>query len=569
MTSPAWSSSVRRGAHVLLLCTTTFACRGGGEDARPVESQDSVIVSGLTDGALRLCADGPGRAVGTLTLHNPTSATAQYSLRGDVSLFPSGGIGTLSPNETLEITLSPYKLAGGALLTTIVEGQRPVRTMIEITVEVDVRVLRPVQVVEPTIGKSPGGITVENPTAYDVPVDILPGGPFQLRERVVLAPALGRQPGSPSAPAPGPSTHVRVNYELSTSASTQLGEDVSGELTLMGSRCSSKPLPEPHAIAVTGRSSDRATAIAAGAEHTCAIGARGALYCWGDNTYGQLGRASVPTLPAEFSHDALRVLDSDVTSVAAGRYHTCAVRSAAVSCWGANHAGQVDPLRSDELLFSPTAVALPAGARSVFAHGEATCAILEDETVACWGSDWAGNVGTLPARVEALADVEQVVIGESHRCARRHDGTVACWGLGGRVGDGTKSDRPLPVEVFVDAKQIAAGAAETCALAQAGTISCWGIDRDGKEATTPTAIAHLPASPVTGIFAGGEARCHSVANRTSCEGVGGASELLQPTAGATGGKHACVIHDGGKVACFGANHRGQLATPAYKRHGFD
>ena len=77
MPSPAWWSSARLGARVPLLCMTCVACRGGGDvDARPVETRDSVVISGLIDGALRICADGPGRAEGNSERkleHGPTA----------------------------------------------------------------------------------------------------------------------------------------------------------------------------------------------------------------------------------------------------------------------------------------------------------------------------------------------------------------------------------------------------------------------------------------------------------------------------------------------------------------
>jgi alpha-tubulin suppressor-like RCC1 family protein len=72
------------------------------------------------------------------------------------------------------------------------------------------------------------------------------------------------------------------------------------------------------------------TAVDAGARHTCAI-RNGALYCWGDNSYGQSGTGGTTT--------PVPNMTSGVTAVDAGAYHTCAIRNGALLCWGYNNRG--------------------------------------------------------------------------------------------------------------------------------------------------------------------------------------------------------------------------------------
>lgn len=81
-----------------------------------------------------------------------------------------------------------------------------------------------------------------------------------------------------------------------------------------------------------------AVRVVVGWEHACALVTTGDVYCWGDNTYGQLGRAGAAS--------ATPVLVSGgftFTTLSAGLFHTCAVEAGtgAVGCWGRNDSGQL------------------------------------------------------------------------------------------------------------------------------------------------------------------------------------------------------------------------------------
>lgn len=79
-------------------------------------------------------------------------------------------------------------------------------------------------------------------------------------------------------------------------------------------------------------------AIAVGLDFSCALRASGQVYCWGDNTYGQLGSGSQSDRsdpsPVAGIHDA--------TDVWVGSRNAC-VRSSdgRVLCWGNNQGGQL------------------------------------------------------------------------------------------------------------------------------------------------------------------------------------------------------------------------------------
>jgi len=78
--------------------------------------------------------------------------------------------------------------------------------------------------------------------------------------------------------------------------------------------------------------------LSAGFGHACAV-ARGAMYCWGDNSNGQLGVAGGD---AGTGQAPVTVAGGPWVAPAAGSAHTCALATdGGVWCWGANDKGQL------------------------------------------------------------------------------------------------------------------------------------------------------------------------------------------------------------------------------------
>src|SRR5438477_624461 len=71
-----------------------------------------------------------------------------------------------------------------------------------------------------------------------------------------------------------------------------------------------------------------------GTDAPCAIRTDDSLWCWGDDSFGQLARGTTGGASAE----PVRVpFDAGVASAAAGSVHACAIDHAgALSCWGWN-----------------------------------------------------------------------------------------------------------------------------------------------------------------------------------------------------------------------------------------
>ena len=81
-----------------------------------------------------------------------------------------------------------------------------------------------------------------------------------------------------------------------------------------------------------------AVAVAVGDTHSCAVDGEGAVWCWGDNAQGQLGRGTEGAPSAE---PIAVPLPEAVVRIAAGARHTCAASDTRVWCWGAGEGGQL------------------------------------------------------------------------------------------------------------------------------------------------------------------------------------------------------------------------------------
>jgi len=146
---------------------------------------------------------------------------------------------------------------------------------------------------------------------------------------------------------------------------------------------------------------DNITAIAVGGFHTCVLSASGTVQCWGySGECGQLG-PQAPDPP--FAPVQIPGIDN-ATALAAGANHTCVeLASGSVRCWGSNTQGQLgvepDPdaprCGHDCTACSTTAVTVPGlnGVSRLAGGDEQTCALLPDGTMVCWGSNQYGQLG--------------------------------------------------------------------------------------------------------------------------------------------------------------------------------
>jgi alpha-tubulin suppressor-like RCC1 family protein len=202
------------------------------------------------------------------------------------------------------------------------------------------------------------------------------------------------------------------------------------------------------------------THVSAGGFHTCGIRA-GELYCWGDNTRGQLGDG---TLTSSFVPIRIGTA-TDWTSISAGfSAHTCGIRSnGALYCWGDNTDGQLgDNTTTNRSVPTRVGTATDWTLVSAGGHGSydfgftevtgQTCGLRAAGQLYCWGSNADGEVGDgtmtdrlTPTRIGTAADWKDVSAGAFHSCGVRADGSLYCWGAN-VLGDGATTSSDVPVQ---------------------------------------------------------------------------------------------------------------------------
>ncbi|MBN2116321.1 MAG: hypothetical protein JW730_07115 [Anaerolineales bacterium] len=323
------------------------------------------------------------------------------------------------------------------------------------------------------------------------------------------------------------------------------------------------------------------TAINARSGQTCAITSSGGLKCWGWNGYGQLGDGTTTqrSTPVDVSG-----LTSDVTAIALGYYHTCAVTSSGgVKCWGQNTSGKLGDGTTNQRT-TPVDVVGLSDVMALAAGGGHTCAVTSSGGVKCWGSNYDGQLGDgtttdrlTPVNVSGLSSgVVALAASGSSTCALTSSGGVKCWGHNsdGQLGDGTTTDRLTPVDVSgltSEVTAITAGAGHMCALTDAGGVKCWGWNNMGQlgdgsytDRTTPVDVIGF----TSGIAAIDSSHYHNCAITTSggvrCWGSnysgqhGDGSLTSGVVAIAVGNGHSCALMNNGGVQCWGNNGNGQL-----------
>ena len=224
-----------------------------------------------------------------------------------------------------------------------------------------------------------------------------------------------------------------------------------------------------------------ATAAASGSDFSLAVGSDGKLYSWGDNIDGQLGTGNTNNS----STPVVVSLPGGVTptAVAAGFDHSVALGSnGQVYDWGFNGFGQLGN-NTTTTSSSPVEAQLPSGvtATAVGAGQYMTEALGSNGKVYTWGDGSMGELGDgstgnkkVPTPVSTLVSATAITAGGYHSLVI-DGGVLFSFGYNdlGQLGIGNTTNKTTPVAVT-----LAAGVAPTAIAA--GTYHSMAIGSDGK-----------------------------------------------------------------------------------------
>lgn len=278
------------------------------------------------------------------------------------------------------------------------------------------------------------------------------------------------------------------------------------------------------------------SSLAVGDGFTCALGTGTDVWCWGDNSEGEIGSGSTTqqVIPRPRRID----LFTGVTQISAASRTICAITNATIYCWGDNAWGQLgenfsDPYAAHPIAVPPSPDVHPTASFVATGWGNG-CAIYENN-VLCWGNDRAGQLGdgkpvtiygdggdgdtphpsmskVLDADAGAPLDmIESLTFGSgTHVCA--YSAKISgfeCWGqnvageLG--VGDAGYYDEAVPAPILgnTDRSSLALGDAHACALQNVTNgyeVACWGRANAGETGDGLPLSDHVTAAPTPVAF---------------------------------------------------------------------
>jgi alpha-tubulin suppressor-like RCC1 family protein len=293
------------------------------------------------------------------------------------------------------------------------------------------------------------------------------------------------------------------------------------------------------------------TKVAVGQEHSCALTSAGVVKCWGRGAEGQLGNGS-----GSNRYIAVNVigLSNNIVDITAGTFHSCALTAGGgVKCWGDNqYSGVLDANTSADVMEPMDVVGLGTGVIALTSGAYFNCALTTAGGVKCWGSGGAGVLGNgstngslIPVDVVGLnTGVVAISAGENHACALTSQGAVKCWGSAtdGKLGNGNVWPSYLTTPVNV------VGLTSGVVKIEAG-------------------VRHTCAVLATGVVQCWGTNTHGQLgdNTTLNQMVPVTASVIDSpfTALVLGSNNSCILTDAGGVKCWGGNTSGIGNTPVY------
>jgi alpha-tubulin suppressor-like RCC1 family protein len=359
--------------------------------------------------------------------------------------------------------------------------------------------------------------------------------------------------------------------------------------------------------------------IQAGGWHTCYLKSSGKAYCWGLNTYGQVGSGS--SFGKIYSPEAVQsptgVAPFRFKSITTGSSHSCGLSHKGLAyCWGISGSGQLGSNAQNPRI--PTPVLEPQGGQplkftQITAGNYHTCAVTTTGKAYCWGAGNTGALGTgassntiRPVEVtnpvgEPALQFASIAATSFHTCGITIQGKAYCWGENnnGQGGEGTTTAKNLAPKAVSESttgqtlvfNNIEVDGARSCGLTTTGAAYCWGTNTLGglgdgtlDTSTKPIAVAapvggsvlvfkhlSLGSSDTCGVTETGGGYCWG-SSATTGANYGNLSKIpvavVAPAGGSVlvwqkiskGGLHACGYTVTNSVYCWGSYDNGQIGV---------
>ncbi len=244
-------------------------------------------------------------------------------------------------------------------------------------------------------------------------------------------------------------------------------------------------------VAVSGGLTFAAVGSSNSSNFTCGVTTAGVAYCWGDNTYGELGNGTTDPVNPTTTPGAVSG-GLTFASVSGGNGFACGVTTGgAAYCWGANGDGALGN-GTTTASTTPVTVSGALTFASVTAGYYGACGVTTSGAAYCWGANNVGQLGngtttgsTTPVAVSGGLTFKTVSGGDdSFTCGVTTGGAAYCWGNNdfGQLGNGTTTGSTTPVAVSGGLRfaSVIAGYDSACGLTTAGGAYCWGANSDGE-----------------------------------------------------------------------------------------
>jgi alpha-tubulin suppressor-like RCC1 family protein len=355
-----------------------------------------------------------------------------------------------------------------------------------------------------------------------------------------------------------------------------------------------------------------------GSNSYCALLTDGTVKCWGKNGYGELGvgNATDVSAPTLINFGTGRTVKKIVLQSSASSNSSCAILDDdTLRCWGGNAYGQLGDGTSGTNRTTPVAINLGTGrtAKNVYMFANvnddsiSTCAILDNDSLKCWGYNGYGKLGVGDTTNKTSPTAVSLGVGRTVKalynnpkyamCAILDNDSLSCWGRNDfyQVGNGSNTDQSSPVSVIASASSIKDlyinDSSAICALTSTNSLICWG---DNFRGSLGLATTNLTVASPTAVNLGARTvkKFSSTSPYNTClilddDSVQCAGDNIYGTVGvgtATAnytsfvsvslgsGKTAkeisldnygvCVILNDNTASCWGSNEKNKLGTGA-------